>query len=136
MISTILDTSFAIFSGNDDGKDLPTSFRLHRYIARANSGKSSWPDFVVSERVQIFIKSAPASFDRKSRSLHFSPSKACPSPTADLNNCSNLAWSVAVKNDSRILGILVPVEVDGGADAGAGEEENDWAICDDVWPVF
>lgn len=49
MISTMLDTSFAIFSGKLCGKSFPTSLRLHRYIAKANSGKSSWPDFVVSD---------------------------------------------------------------------------------------
>ncbi len=49
MISTMLDTSFAIRSGNDRGRSFPTSFRLQRYMASANSGKSSCPDFVVSE---------------------------------------------------------------------------------------
>ncbi len=41
MISTMLDTSFLIFSGRPGGKDLPVSFRLQRYIASANSGKCS-----------------------------------------------------------------------------------------------
>lgn len=49
IMSTILDTSFAIFSGRLAGSCLPTSLRLQRYMARANSGKRSWPDFVVSE---------------------------------------------------------------------------------------
>ena len=49
MISTMLDTSLAIFSGNAPGKSFPTSLRLHRYIASANSGKRSWPDLVVSD---------------------------------------------------------------------------------------
>ena len=50
MMSTILDTSFAIFSGTLAGSCFPTSLRLHRYMARANSGKRSCPDFVVSDR--------------------------------------------------------------------------------------
>lgn len=108
MMSTMLNTSFDTLSGKLAGRSLPTSFKLHRYIAKANSGKRSCPDFVVSERVHIFIRSAPGSFDRSSRSLTFSPSRACPSPTADLNSCSNFAWSVAVRKDNRILGILAP----------------------------
>lgn len=51
MMSTMLDTSFLTFSGKVAGRSLPLSFRLHKYIERANSGKSSWPDLVVSERV-------------------------------------------------------------------------------------
>ena len=51
IMSTMLDTSFLTFSGRDDGRDLPVSFRLQRYMARANSGKCSWPARVVSERV-------------------------------------------------------------------------------------
>lgn len=46
----MLETSLATFSGRTCGKFLPTSFKLHKYIARANSGNRSWPDFVVSER--------------------------------------------------------------------------------------
>jgi hypothetical protein len=34
-----------------------------------------------------------------------SPSNAVLSPTADLNSCSNFAWSVAVMNDNRMPGI-------------------------------
>ena len=49
IMSTMLETSFAIFSGRLGGSCLPTSLRLQRYMARANSGKRSWPDFVVSE---------------------------------------------------------------------------------------
>ena len=49
MISTILDTSLDIFSGILSGMSFPVSFRLHRYMASANSGKRSLPDFVVSE---------------------------------------------------------------------------------------
>ena len=41
MISTMLDTSFLMFSGSELGRDFPVSFRLHRYMARANSGKCS-----------------------------------------------------------------------------------------------
>ena len=51
MISTMLETSFAIFSGRACGKSFPTNFKLQRYMARANSGKRSCPDLVVSERV-------------------------------------------------------------------------------------
>ena len=51
MISTMLETSFAIRSGKPRGRSLPTSFKLQRYIASANSGKSSCPDFVVSESI-------------------------------------------------------------------------------------
>ncbi len=91
MMSTILDTSFATLSGNVCGSSFPTSFKLQRYIARANSGNKSCPDLVVSESVHIFIRSAPGSFDLISKSLTFSPSRACPSPTADLNSCSNFA---------------------------------------------
>lgn len=39
IMSTMLETSFLIFSGRLPGKGLPTSFRLQRYIASANSGK-------------------------------------------------------------------------------------------------
>src|SRR5271170_1911028 len=56
IISTILDTSFNIFSGILSGRSFPVSLRLHRYIANANSGKSSLPDFVVSERCLIIRK--------------------------------------------------------------------------------
>lgn len=57
------------------------------------------------------------------------PSKACPSPTADLKSCSNLAWSVAVKNDNLIFGILA-LDADswGAGDGCASLEENDAAI--------
>ena len=41
MMSTILETSFNIFSGKLCGNSFPTSFRLQRYMARANSGKRS-----------------------------------------------------------------------------------------------
>lgn len=129
MMSTILETSFATLSGRLAGNSLPTSFKLQRYIARANSGKRSCPDFVVSERVHIFIKSVPGSFDRSSKSLTFSPSRAWPSPTADLNNCSNFAWSVALRKERRIFGIFAPgAEARGAEGGGAGVDENDWAI--------
>lgn len=89
-MSTILETSFEIFSGNTGGKSFPTSRRLHRYMARANSGKRSWPDFVVSDRTlnkqlshpfprsigathHICVRSLPGSFERTSSSLTFSP---------------------------------------------------------------
>lgn len=124
IMSTMLETSFAIRSGNACGKSFPTSFKLQRYIAKANSGKSSCPDFVVSDntletlalaykhgsmfRYHICIRSLPGSLDRTRRSLTLSPMidqlepsyipqdsfiplKAWPSPTADLNSCSNFA---------------------------------------------
>jgi hypothetical protein len=40
-----------MFWGRLEGTDFPVSFKLQRYMARANSGKCSWPDFVVSARV-------------------------------------------------------------------------------------
>jgi len=39
IMSTMLETSFLILSGKVAGSGLPTIFRLHRYIASANSGK-------------------------------------------------------------------------------------------------
>jgi hypothetical protein len=39
MISTMLETSFLMFSGRLGGSCLPVSFKLHRYMASANSGK-------------------------------------------------------------------------------------------------
>ena len=56
MMSTMLETSFLILLGSVDGNDLPVSFMLQRYIARANSGKCNWPDRVVSARVLQTIK--------------------------------------------------------------------------------
>jgi len=53
IISTMLETSFLTFSGNVDGSAFPVNFRLQRYMARANSGKCSWPDLVVSASVQM-----------------------------------------------------------------------------------
>jgi hypothetical protein len=90
-MSTMLDTSFLTFSGSDVGKGLPVNLRLHRYIARANSGNRSCPDLVVSDRIHMFDRSLPASLDRRSRSLALSPSRAELFPTADLNSCSNFA---------------------------------------------
>lgn len=122
IISTILDTSFAMRSGSVCGRSFPTSLKLQRYIARANSGKSNCPDLVVSDSTlvgsvkaarliqqayHIFIRSLPGSLDRISKSftlppirvqpcyikMHLEqiPSSDCPSPTADLKSCSNLA---------------------------------------------
>lgn len=51
MISTMLETSFLMFSGRTVGSCFPVIFRLHRYIARANSGKCNWPERVVSANV-------------------------------------------------------------------------------------
>lgn len=53
MISTMLDTSFLTTSGRAFGSALPWRFRPQRYIANANSGKSNWPDLVVSARCHI-----------------------------------------------------------------------------------
>ena len=50
MMSTMLETSFMIFSGILSGRSLPVSLRLHKYIANANSGNRSFPDFVVSDK--------------------------------------------------------------------------------------
>ena len=55
MMSTMLETSFLTFSGSTDGRSLPVSLRLHRYMAKANSGKRSWPDFVVSARILVLL---------------------------------------------------------------------------------
>ena len=54
IMSTMLDTSFLILSGSDDGSIFPVNFKLHRYMARANSGKYSCPARVVSAKV-LFI---------------------------------------------------------------------------------
>ena len=51
MMSTILETSFLTRSGKLFGSSLPVNFKLQRYMARANSGKRSMPDLVVSQSV-------------------------------------------------------------------------------------
>lgn len=51
MMSTMLETSFLIFSGKTVGSCFPVILRLHRYMARANSGKCNWPERVVSANV-------------------------------------------------------------------------------------
>ena len=51
IISTMLETSFLMLSGSEGGSDFPVSFRLQRYMARANSGKCNCPDLVVSASV-------------------------------------------------------------------------------------
>lgn len=53
MISTMLETSFRMRSGNEPGIVLPTRARLHRYMASANSGNMRRPDLVVSARVLL-----------------------------------------------------------------------------------
>ena len=58
MISTMLDTSFLTRSGNAFGRSLPVNLRLHRYMARANSGKRSCPDLVVSDKVLSLLEQA------------------------------------------------------------------------------
>ncbi len=71
-----------------------------------------------------------------SRSRAWSPDMAWALPTADLNSCSNFAWSCAVINDSLIFGILlVFVGGGGGADWDAPDSLNESAICAEVMPV-
>ena len=122
-MSTIDETSFLTLSGSVIGTSFPVNFRLHRYIASANSGKSSCPDFVVSDSIHTCDKAFPGSFDLSSRSLAFSPDRACDSPAADLNSCSNFAWSVAVMKDSLTFGILLAPFA--GVSAGAAAEEDE-----------
>jgi hypothetical protein len=50
IISTMLDTSFLIFSGSTSGISFCVNSKLQRYMASANSGKNNWPDFVVSDK--------------------------------------------------------------------------------------
>jgi hypothetical protein len=56
-------------------------------------------------------------------------------PTADLNNCSNLAWSDAVMKERRMLGIFEAAEDLFGADGCRAEPRNESAIWEDVKPV-
>ena len=51
IMSTMLETSFLTFSGILFGRPFPFRAMLHKYIASANSGKSSMPDLVVSASV-------------------------------------------------------------------------------------
>lgn len=61
-----------------------------------------------STTYQIWPSASPSSLDRNSKSLAFSPVMVvCPSPTADLNSVSNLAWSGAVINERRIFGTVL-----------------------------
>lgn len=53
IISTMLDTSFLILSGSTVGRSLPVIFKLHKYIAKANSGKNSLPDLVESDKILV-----------------------------------------------------------------------------------
>lgn len=57
IMSTMLETSFLTRSGRELGRSFPVSLRLHKYMARANSGKRSWPDLVVSARVLHLLES-------------------------------------------------------------------------------
>lgn len=140
MISTILETSLLIFSGNVLGTSFPVSLRLHRYIDNANSGNSSWPDFVVSESVHICAKLLPSSLLLSRRSFAFSPLNACSPPVALLNSCSNFAWSCAVMKLSRTLGIFAPPDFgtddEDVAGAGAGDGRKELAMSVLVIPVF
>ena len=122
----MLETSFLTLSGSTDGRSLPVNFRLQRYIAKANSGKRSCPDFVVSDKSHTCDRALPGSFDLSNRSFAFSPDRACASPAADLNSCSNFAWSVAVMKDNLMFGILAERLPSAG---GAGAEEDEVKDC-------
>ena len=138
MISTILLTSFLTLSGKDEGRSFPVNFRLQRYIASANSGNNSCPDFVVSESVHICAKLLPSSLLRSSKSFALSPLRACSlAPVALLKSCSNLAWSCAVMKERRTLGILAPLgfEEEGGGGIDAGEPRKELAMSLLVSPV-
>jgi hypothetical protein len=127
------DTSFVTFSGSVGGRSFPVNFKLQRYMASANSGNNSCPDFVVSDKIHICDSAFPGSLDLSNRSLAFSPERDCESPAADLNNCSNFAWSVAVMKDSLTFGILDEPLSGRFGTAGAEEDEvKDWAICAEV----
>lgn len=89
IMSTMLDTSFLMLSGREDGSIFPVSFKLHKYIASANSGKYSCPARVVSANVQMCDNESPSSLERIRRSRAFSPDIAVSSPTADLKSVSN-----------------------------------------------
>ena len=96
IMSTILETSFLIFSGRTVGISLPVNRRLQRYMAKANSGKNKSPDLVVSDNTLLIVRlgkkkkkkgkrkrkertyhildrSLPDRCDRNKRSLAFSP---------------------------------------------------------------
>ena len=63
MISTMLETSFLTRSGNELGRSFPVNLRLQRYMARANSGKRSCPDLVVSDSVLSVLEQASYTVD-------------------------------------------------------------------------
>jgi hypothetical protein len=76
------------------------------------------------------------SFDRINRSRAWSPDMACALPTADLNSCSNFAWSGAVMNDNLMFGILLVFAGGGGGiDWEAVVDLNELATCEEVMPV-
>lgn len=137
MMSTILLTSFLTFSGREAGRSLFVSLRLHRYMASANSGKSSCPDFVVSDSSHIRARLFPSSLLLSSRSLALSPLNACSLPVALLNNCSNFDWSVAVMKDRRMLGIFLLLDEAGAEDGAgcAGDERKELAMSALLRPV-
>jgi hypothetical protein len=83
----------------------------------------------------MWESASPDSLERIKRSRAWSPDKAWASPTADLNSCSNLAWSCAVMKDSRMFGILVVLAGTGGGTEDAELPRNESAICADVMPV-
>lgn len=136
IISTMLETSFLTFSGRVVGRALPVKLRLQRYMARANSGKRSCPDFVVSDNVHICARLFPSSLLLIRRSFALSPLNACSPPVALLNSCSNLAWSCAVMKLRRTLGILVPCFAAGAGGGGmAAAPRNELAMSLLVMPV-
>lgn len=59
-------------------------------------------------------RASPGRLERIRMSRAWSPDMAWAVPTADLKSCSNFAWSVAVMNDSLMLGILLLVLAGGG----------------------
>lgn len=85
---------------------------------------------------QMWLRASPGNLERMSRSRAWSPESAWASPTADLKSCSNLAWSWAVINDRRMVGILLDLAgTGGGSDWAEALLRNESAICADVMPV-
>ena len=130
----MLETSLRTVSGRVAGMLLPVRLKLHSHMASANSGKSSCPDFVVSASVQIWARLFPSSLLLRRRSLALSPLNACSLPVALLNNCSNLAWSLAVMKLKRMLGILLP-RLAAGCGEGWAVPRKEAAISFEVMPV-
>lgn len=81
---------------------------------------------------QMCESESPSSLERSNKSLALSPDMVNSfSPTADLNKVSNLAWSAAVMNARRMLGILLAfgaVVVVVGVGAAVLEDRKEAAI--------